>query len=214
MIKGSREEHMAGNVVTDRIIEETKPTSKDYMLDESLFDDDCYEESEEHTPNEVVPEYDDSTDGWSVKQPTVDELVKQQIMEDKGMSLKKKEESEHFIPELVPKAEDEGKIFLTNHELSQINLNAEKHKVFEKDKKIIDINMKLLQTQEALLDAKKETLEKGRMILEYHAIQLTKDHEEFKGESKQFLVDISNSHESLKGKKWGYHPESGEIIVD
>jgi len=210
MIKGSREEHMAGNVVTDRIIND-EPTNKDYMLDESLFDDDCGDE------NEIIPEYDDSTEGWSVKQPTVDELVKQQIMEDEGMSLKKKEESEHFIPEFVPNAEDvenEGKIFLTDYELAQINLNTEKHKGFEKDKKIIDLNMKLLQSQEALIDAKKESLEKSRHILEYHAIQSTNDHKEFKEESKQFLVDISDQHESLKGKKWGYNPESGEIIVD
>ncbi len=213
MIKGSREEHMAGNVVTD------KPTNKDYMLDESLFDDeggDCGDE------NEITPEYDDSTEGWSIKQPTIDELVKQQIMEDENeieftKEAKEKMKEDFFIPELVPDAEDvenEGKIFLTDYELAQINFNAEKHKVHERDKKIIDVNMKLLQTQEALLDAKKETLEKGRMILEYHAIQTSKDHEDFKGVSKQFLIDISNQHESLKGKKWGYHPESGEIIVD
>ena len=211
MIKGSREEHMAGNVVTDRIIND-EPTNKDYMLDESLFDDDCGDCGD--CGDEIIPEYNDSTEGWSIKQPTVDELVKQQIIEDEGMSLKKKEESDHFIPEFIPNAEDAGKIFLTDYELAQINLNTEKHKGFEKDKKIIDINMKLLQTQEALLDAKKETLEKGRMILEYHAIQISKDHEDFKGVSKQFLIDISDSHESLKGKKWGYHPESGEIIVD
>ncbi len=215
MIKGSREEHMAGNVVTDRIIND-EPTNKDYMLDESLFDDDCGEGGDE---NEIIPEYDDSTEGWSVKQPTVDELVKQQIMEDENEIEFTKEAKENmkedfFIPEFVPNAEDEGKIFLTDYELAQINLNTEKHKGFEKDKKIIDLNMKLLQSQEALIDAKKESLEKSRHILEYHAIQSTNDHKEFKEESKQFLVDISDQHESLKGKKWGYNPESGEIIVD
>jgi len=170
MIAGSREEHMAENEITN----------KDYMLEETEYDE---------AMKEKEIEYDDSKDGWVEKENV-------------------------FQQEFVPDPADEGRIFLTEYELARINLNAEKHKAFEKEKKMIDMKVQLIKTQQALLDAKKETLERDMMIVEYHAIQNTKASEEFKDESKQFLLDISKQHTSLKGKQWGYNPESGEIVVD
>jgi hypothetical protein len=76
------------------------------------------------------------------------------------------------------------------------------------------MKIQLIKTQQALLDAKKETLERDMTIIEYHSIQNTRNSEDFKEESKQFLINISNQYDRLKGKQWGYNPESGEIVVD
>jgi len=133
---------------------------------------------------------------------------------DENWELTDLDDNECNIPEFIPKEEDEGKIYLSDYELAIINLNAERHKVFEKNKKIIDMKKQLINVQKSLIDSKRETLERDEMIIEYHAIQTSKEHEDFKAESKQFLIDISDQYDTLKGKTWGYNPESGEIIVN
>jgi hypothetical protein len=195
MIQGSREDHMANN-----------SSNNDCTFDDTSFDDHDYVEVAENKEKNI--EFDDSKEGWEIKEPTVEEMVK---IDEKS---KKEIKEELFIPEFIPNSEDEGKIFLTDYELAQINLNAEKHKNFEHEKKIIDMRFQIIKTQQALLDAKKETLERDMMITEYHAIHNTKNMEEFKETSKQFLINISNKHKELKNKHWGYNPESGEIVVD
>jgi len=110
--------------------------------------------------------------------------------------------------------EDDGKLYLTELELALINLNTEKHNIYKKDKAIIDMKKQIISVQKALIDSKKETLERDDMIIEYNAIQLSKDHESFKEISKKFLMDISIKHDLLKDKTWGYNPDTGEIIIN
>jgi hypothetical protein len=90
MIKGSREKHIAENM----------SSNKDYMLDDTIFDDCDYDKTMNEIKGDI--EFDDSEEGWV--SDSVDSII-------------------------------EDKIYLTDYELAQINLNAEKHKNFEKEKK-------------------------------------------------------------------------------
>ena len=237
MITGSREDHMAERSGKPT---EIQASNKDYMLDDSLYGDDfgCEDSTDqfdkfndnpknwvinkpstkEQIEQQIIEDnekFNNSNDGWETKEKRVDDMIKEKIEKDKkDVREELKNDIPYFQEEFIPKAEDEGKIYLTNYELAMINLNAEKHRGFEKDKKLIDMKKQIINLQKAIIDAKKETLDRDEMIIEYHAINTSKEHENFKGESKEFLIGISNHHESLNGKKWGYNPESGEIIVN
>jgi len=109
--------------------------------------------------------------------------------------------------------EIEGKEYLTNLELSRITLNAEKHEVFKKSKELSNLKTMLLNTKKELFESKIETIERELVIIEYIRADQNKDHEDFKYKSKKELEEIGRSHGFLLGEKFGYDPESGEIVV-
>lgn len=109
--------------------------------------------------------------------------------------------------------EIEGKEYLTNHELSRITLNAEKHEVFKKDQDISNLKIMLLNTKKELFESRIETVERELVITEYIRSEHTKNYEDFKYKSKKELEEIGKSHGFLLGEQFGYDPESGEIVV-
>lgn len=107
-----------------------------------------------------------------------------------------------------------AKLVLSNKEINNIMTNADKVNLFEKDKQVIELKNQLLSVQNALLDAQKEVVKRDKIIIDYHSIKLEEELNTAKEKSRDELMEISKHHEGLKGKKWGYNPETGEIIID
>jgi len=101
----------------------------------------------------------------------------------------------------------EQKIKLSVIEVNKIALNAEKLKVVEKDTTILELKNKMLTLQE-------EMLKKDRMILDYHKLILDSTLSTTKDKNKDTLLEISSKYPITNGKKWGYNPESGEIVIN
>lgn len=109
---------------------------------------------------------------------------------------------------------EEAKLMLREDELTNIMVNTNKVKLIEKDKSIIELKKQLLSVQDALLNAQKEVVKRDHMILEYHEIKVNQELSDAKDKSRNDLHEISKHHEGLIGKKWGYNPETGEIIIN
>ena len=105
-------------------------------------------------------------------------------------------------------------LVLSSTELNAISLNTEKIKNIEKDIQILELKNQLLAVQDTLLDAQKEVIKRDRMILEYHNIKVNQLLKDTKNRSKEELIEISKQYEGLEGKKWGYNPDTGEILID
>lgn len=107
-----------------------------------------------------------------------------------------------------------AELILSQVERDAIKINSEELKVLEKDKKIIEVKNQLITIQNALLDAQREVVKRDQMILEYHTLQLNEKLQKMKDRNRDELVEISRNYEGLNGKKWGYNPETGEIVIN
>ena len=110
--------------------------------------------------------------------------------------------------------ENKEKIFLSSLELSQINNNTEKHINFEKNKEIVELKLHIIKLKKLIYEGKINELDKDIDIIGYQKIQQNQTQKDFIEKSKETLLKISNNYFEIKDKKWGFDPESGEIIFD
>jgi hypothetical protein len=110
--------------------------------------------------------------------------------------------------------EIKGKLYLSDVELAQINLFNEKYRTYEEIQAHNDTRKKLIDAQVALMDAKKEILKRDKIILDNIIKEDAQKREGFKKRNREFLESISKSHPGLEKIRWGYNPESGEIITE
>jgi len=110
--------------------------------------------------------------------------------------------------------DDKPKMYLSKEDLALISLNAEKLKVYDKEREIFDMKTQMLKLQNALIDSQREVVRRDAMIVEYQAIQNQKDMNKLKEKNKEFLQTISKKYPDLEKKKWGYNPETGEIQIN
>lgn len=123
-------------------------------------------------------------------------------------------DSTGILGELNVNEENEGKVFLSEIELLNINLRSEQTKVFERDNEITNLKIHLIDTQKKMLENKIESLEKDKVILGFGLRDDKKLQEAFREDTRKTLKEISSNHNISPLKKWGFNPESGEIVVD
>jgi len=120
---------------------------------------------------------------------------------------------ENWVPDTIDSEIDEND-YLTEAELANMNFFAERHKVFEKDSKILELKLQMVKIQEKLMDTKKEVLARDRMIIEYNVIQESQKQNDFKQSNREFLETVSKNHNIDPDVRWGFNPESGKIVKD
>ena len=108
--------------------------------------------------------------------------------------------------------EQPDSIFLNDKDLNVVKMNTEIIRGLEKDEAIYKLKLDVLSAQELTLKAQNEVIKRDRVIIEYQAMVTRKNKEEAKEIAKNALYDISNEHDALRGKKWGFNPDTGEII--
>jgi superfamily II RNA helicase len=130
--------------------------------------------------------------------------------------IKKDEAESDLLREFEPKKikDDDPNNYLTVDEMAQLNLNNERYKVFERDKKIIDLQFRLIQLQGEVNMAKMQVLEKDRAILNSTSKMLAQEFEAHKIGNKELIKNIARRHGIKSTDGFGYDPESGKIIVD
>jgi len=106
------------------------------------------------------------------------------------------------------------KIILTSDELNEVRLNTEIIKNMDKDEEISQLKLDVLNAQEMSLKAQSEVIKRDRIIIEYRSLINKRNKERAKEESKQSLLNISSRYDALNGKKWGFNPDTGEIIIN
>jgi hypothetical protein len=109
--------------------------------------------------------------------------------------------------------EIQDKQYLTDLELSRITINAEKHEVYRRTKEISELKRMLLKVTRELHESKIETLERENLLLDKLIKEQVLEYDAFKKKSRMDLEKIGEAHGIQVGEKFGYNPESGEIIV-
>jgi hypothetical protein len=149
----------------------------------------------------------DTTKSKGSKKPATKEAKK-------NVSGNKSEKDEPKKPVSSIDDEIKGKLYLSDVELAQINLFNEKYRTYEEIQAHNDTRKKLIDAQVALMDAKKEILKRDKIILDNIIKEDAQKREGFKKRNREFLESISKSHPGLEKIRWGYNPESGEIITE
>lgn len=93
---------------------------------------------------------------------------------------------------------EDGKEYLTEMELLELNLFSEKIKSTDKDQDIANLKLQLIEAQ--------------RSIITYKAMEDKKTQDNLKKSQLERLKGISDNH-GIVDDRWSYNPTSGEIII-
>lgn len=113
-----------------------------------------------------------------------------------------------------PKEEKHKPMYLDDRDLLEIKYNAERIKVHEKDKIISQLKLEILKAQAALIESQNEVIKRDSMLVEHQREINRGAMQADKQKAISTLEVISSKFPSLIGKKWGYNPETGEIIIN
>jgi len=109
--------------------------------------------------------------------------------------------------------ETENKIYMSDADLYKVQLNIERNKFFQKQleldaalqekqkyaKKFVESQLALVNKESTILDMKKAKSDAEYLV--------------FMDQSRTLLNEIAKKH-GIEGKRWGYDPETGEIIIN
>jgi len=225
MIKGSREDHMQEQELNEDTLEGMAEEELEFLV---IDGDDGWENEGKETANETNEEEETKKEPEKKKRKprkapkrqskktrrkpqVVIEKVKEEANEapesDDTFSVEEEDDEPKGID-----AEIQGKIYLSDLELSQLNYFSERHKTYEAIQQKNEVQLKLLEAQAALMDARREILQRDRIILEHEMAKTARERNEFRAENREYLESIGDKYEGVKGKRWGYNPESGEIV--
>ncbi len=106
---------------------------------------------------------------------------------------------------------DEEEKFLAQDEIIKMNDNINTNKVLKKEREILALRKQINEHQKLLFEAKLESVSKDTQLLEFMTKSL--------GEKEKSIKDGHITfHETIKAKydlvspKWGFNPESGQLI--
>ncbi len=114
----------------------------------------------------------------------------------------------------VDVVDESGKVYLTPEERYRINLSTEQFIVQERDKKIIELRLEVIRAQTELAKAQVIILSKDETILKMQAVRAHEQHAIFNDKSKQYMKGVAVDHGLPEDSKWGYNPETGEIVLE
>ena len=120
----------------------------------------------------------------------------------------------NWVPQTVDDEEIDSKKYLTPEELARLNYFAERHRVYGKEAEILNLKRQIIIEKQKTIETKAELEKRNLTIIDFQMREYRMLHENFKVENKMFLTELSEKNEIDEGKKWGYDPDSGEIIID
>jgi len=120
----------------------------------------------------------------------------------------------NWVPQTVDDEEIDSKKYLTPEELARLNYFAERHRVYGKESEILNLKRQIIIEKQKTIETKAELEKRNLTIIDFQMREYRMLHEKFKVENKMFLTELSEKNEIGEGKKWGYDPDSGEIIID
>ena len=112
--------------------------------------------------------------------------------------------------EAVDVTEDEGK-FLTTDEVQLIEKLSWKKKFHARERELIGLKTTITSLQKNLFESKLETIARDEQLLVYVGKEQSLREKTAMEEETQCHQTIATKYD-IKSKKWGYNPESGEIV--
>jgi len=94
---------------------------------------------------------------------------------------------------------DDKKIFLSNEEVLQMNLNNEKISSIMKDMRITELEMSQLEVYKQLLETRKEKHNSNLVTERINA--------------RSYLNMIHGKYDIPEGQKWGFNSENNELVL-
>lgn len=99
------------------------------------------------------------------------------------------------------------KLYLNHAESAQLSANNAKHQLLKQEQKILDL-------RKLLIDSQENTLKRDRIILNNDIRDLKQTDQNFKDENQEFLNGITYKYDQLEDGKWGYNPQTGEVVIN